>query len=53
MRLSLTWLAVPLLLLAAAMLAADVGASGLWLAVVAVGIGMVAVGQAHPHHPTV
>jgi hypothetical protein len=53
MRLSLTWLAVPLLLLSAAMLAVDVGASGLWLAVIALGIGMVAVGQAHPHHPTV
>lgn len=38
------WVAMPLLLLGAAMLLADVGASGLWIAVIAVGIAIVAIG---------
>ena len=39
----LLWVAVPMLLLAAAMLVADVGAAGLWIAVVAVGVALVAI----------
>ena len=39
----LPWIAVPLLLLGAAMLIADIGANGLWIAVIAVGVALVAV----------
>jgi len=39
----LLWIAVPMLLLAAVMLVADVGDAGLSIAVVAVGIALVAV----------
>ena len=39
----LNWVAVPLMLLGAAMLLADIGASGLWIAVIAVGIALVAL----------
>lgn len=39
------WLAVALMLLGAAMLVADIGASGLWIAVIAVGIALVAIGR--------
>ena len=39
----LLWVAVPMLLLAAGMLVADVGDAGLWIAVVAVGVALVAV----------
>lgn len=39
----LDWLAVPLMLLGAAMLLADVGASGAWIAVIAVGIALVVI----------
>jgi hypothetical protein len=39
----LLWTAVPLLLLAAAMLIAGVGDAGLWIAVVAVGVALVAI----------
>jgi hypothetical protein len=42
----LVWIAVPLLLLGAIMLIADVGAAGLWIALIAVGIAMVLVGLA-------
>lgn len=50
----LVWIAVPLMLFGAAMLLANVvGSSGLWIAVIAVGIGLVAVdfvrrGRPHP-----
>ena len=37
------WLAVALMLGGAAMLFVDIGASALWIAVIAVGIGLVAV----------
>ena len=47
----LPWIAVPLLLLGAAMLIADIGASGLWIAVVAVGIALVAVSRLAPPSP--
>lgn len=39
----LLWIAVPVLLLAAAMLVAGVGDAGLWIALVAVGVGLVAI----------
>jgi hypothetical protein len=42
----LLWIAAPLLLLGAVMLIADVGAAGLWIAVIAVGLGMVVIGLA-------
>jgi hypothetical protein len=44
----LLWVAVPLLLIAAAMLSAGVGASSLWIAVIAVGIGLVVFGARTP-----
>ena len=43
----LLWVAVPLLL-GAAMLIADIGATALWIAVIAVGIALVAIGQVKP-----
>ena len=49
----LVWIAVPLMLLGAAMLLADVvGSSGLWIALIAVGVALVAVDayrRARPH----
>jgi hypothetical protein len=44
----LFWIAVPLLLLAAAMLVAGVGEAGLWIAVVAVGVALVAIDVFRP-----
>ncbi len=38
MKRLLLWVAVPLLLLGAAMLIADIGATALWIAVIAVGV---------------
>ncbi len=48
MKRSLLWVAVPLMLLGAAMLIADIGAAGLWIALIAVGIALVAIGQVKP-----
>ena len=48
MKRLLLWVAVPLMLLGAAMLIADIGATALWIAVIAVGIALVAIGQAKP-----
>lgn len=48
MKRLLPWIAVPLLLLGAAMLIADIGASGLWIAVIAVGIALAAIGRIKP-----
>jgi hypothetical protein len=39
----LVWLDVPIMLLGAAMLIADIGASALWIAVITVGIALVAI----------
>ena len=39
------WVAVVLMLVGAGMLVADVGAAGLWIAVIAVGVAMVAIVQ--------
>jgi hypothetical protein len=41
---------VPLLLLAAAMLVAGVGEAGLWIALVAVGVALVAVDVVRSRH---
>jgi membrane-bound ClpP family serine protease len=39
----LTWIAVALLLTGAVLLVADVGAAGLWIAVITIGIALVAI----------
>jgi hypothetical protein len=51
MKTLLVWIAVPLLLLAAVMLVAGIGTPGLWIAVVAVGIALVVIGQVKPSAP--
>jgi hypothetical protein len=43
MRQPLIWIAVPLLLIGAVLLVAGVGASGLWIAVITIGIALVAI----------
>jgi len=48
MKTLLVWIAVPLLLLAAGMLIAGIGTPGPWIAVVAVGIALVVIGQMKP-----
>ena len=48
MKRLLLWVAVPLMLLGAAMLIADIGATALWIAVIAVAIALVAIGQVKP-----
>jgi hypothetical protein len=45
---ALVWFAVPLMLLSAAMLIAGIGAAGLWIAVIAVGIALVAITRRKP-----
>jgi hypothetical protein len=54
MRQPLTWVAVALMLTGAVLLLADVGVTGLWIAVITVGIGLVAIEgymhrQGRPH----
>ena len=53
MRQPLTWVAVALMLTGAALLLADVGATVVWIAVITVGIALVAIqAYAHRHgHP--
>ena len=46
----LLWIAVPMFLLAAAMLVSGVGEAGLWIAVVAVGAALVAVVVVRSRH---
>ena len=48
MKPMLLWIAVPLLLLGAAMLIAGIGAPSLWIAVTAVGAALVIIGQVKP-----
>jgi hypothetical protein len=43
MKQSFTWIAVALMLTGAIMLVADVGVAGLWIAVIAIGIALVAI----------
>jgi len=38
-----TWIAVALMLIGAVMLVADVGVAGLWIAVITIGIALVAI----------
>jgi hypothetical protein len=44
----LPWIAGPMLLLGASMLIAGIGATALWIAVITVGIALVAIVQAKP-----
>ncbi len=46
----LLWVAAALMLFAAVMLVADVGAAALWIAIIAVGIATVVIAQARTHH---
>ena len=53
MRYLVTWIAVALMLTGAILLVADVGAAGLWIAVITVGIALVAIDgyqQRQKHH---
>jgi hypothetical protein len=43
MRHLVTWIAVALMLVGAVMLVADIGVAGLWIAVITVGIALVAI----------
>jgi hypothetical protein len=43
MRQPLNWIAVALMLTGAVMLVADVGVAGLWIAVITIGIALVAI----------
>jgi hypothetical protein len=49
MKRLLLWVAVPLMLLGAAMLIADIGATALWIAVIGGGIALVVIGQVKPN----
>ena len=42
---TLLWLAAAVMVIAAAMLVADIGAAGLWFAVIAVGISCVVIAR--------
>ena len=44
----LLWIAVPLMLVGAAMLLAEIGEAALWIAVIAVGIGLVVIARRTP-----
>jgi len=46
----LLWIVSAVMVLAAAMLIADVGAAALWFAVIAVGIAVVVIVQTRAHH---
>ena len=46
MRQPLTWIAAALMLTGALLLVSHVGAAGLWIAVITIGIGLVAI-EAH------
>ena len=47
---TLLWITAVVMVVAATMLVADVGAAALWIAVIAVGIAVVVVVQTRPHH---
>jgi hypothetical protein len=49
MKSLLQWIAVPLLLLSAAMLIAGIGAPALWIAVTAVGTALVIISRVKPN----
>jgi hypothetical protein len=44
----LPWIAVPMMLLGASMLIADIGATATWIAIITVGIALVVIGRAKP-----
>jgi hypothetical protein len=44
------WMAVVLMVMGAIMLIADIGAPGLWIAVVTVGIALVAIDRTRSRH---
>ena len=44
----LPWVAVPLMLVGAAMLLAEIGDAGLWIVVIGVGIALVAIYRRNP-----
>ena len=46
----IVWIAVVLLLLGAIMLLADIGAAGLWIAVITVGIALVVIYELRSRH---
>jgi hypothetical protein len=46
----LIWIVAAMLVLAAAMLIAGVGAAGVWFAVIAVGVAIVAIDRSRSHH---
>jgi hypothetical protein len=46
----LLWVVAVMLVLAAAMLVADVGAAGIWFTVIAVGVAVVAIERSRSHH---
>ena len=54
MRQPLIWIAVAMLLCGAVLLVADVGAAGLWIVVITIGIALVATDgyrrRHRPHH---
>jgi purine-cytosine permease-like protein len=43
MKQTLTWIAVALMLTGAVLIVADVGPAGLWIAVITIGIALVAI----------
>jgi hypothetical protein len=49
MKRLLPWIAVPLLLLGAAMLIAGIGEASLWIAMTLVGAALVIIGQVKPN----
>ena len=48
MKSFLLWIAVPMMLLGAGMLVAGIGSTAQWIAVIAVDIAFVAIGQGKP-----
>lgn len=48
MKTLLLWIAVPLMLLGAAMLVANIWSAALWIAVIAVGIALVVIYRVKP-----
>lgn len=46
----LLWLVAVMLVVAAAMLIADLGSAGVWITVIAVGVAVVAIERSRSHH---
>jgi len=45
---ALAWIAVPLMLVGAVMLLVDIGSSGLWIAVITIGIALTVMSRGRP-----